>query len=212
MSHQEEPDGNNTPASLKRKRELAESSHPRLSPDAPFKAPRLTNGITSSSANASDGHAGVVQQNNESGDMLGGVGSATSSSSALSGTSKQTATSKAPSLANGFSPLTSLADSSPSKSSSPHQANAINAPNNASTTTHTSVSQQPRARRRPSIFPPAGTAKGYRVAWDPELDGRLSKEERKRAAVRRKEFGLEVRKTFRCLLSLRKITLIHCND
>ena len=59
------------------------------------------------------------------------------------------------------------------------------------------------------MLPPPGKAKGYRVVWDPELDGKLSREERKRATIRKREFGTEVRyKIFHILLSLRNI-LIH---
>lgn len=46
------------------------------------------------------------------------------------------------------------------------------------------------------------------MVWDPELDGKLSKEERKRATPRKREFGTEVRYTFHSLLSLRNMIYI----
>ena len=46
------------------------------------------------------------------------------------------------------------------------------------------------------------------MVWDPELDGKLSKEERKRATLRKREFGTEVRDTFYNLLSLRNMIYI----
>ena len=52
------------------------------------------------------------------------------------------------------------------------------------------------------MLPPPGKAKGYRVVWDPELDNKLSKEERKRATPRKKEFGTEVRHIPQILLSI----------
>jgi histone-lysine N-methyltransferase SETD1 len=50
--------------------------------------------------------------------------------------------------------------------------------------------------------------KGYRAVWDPELDGRLKREERKRAQIRTKDFGLEVRNIFYNPLSLRNMIQI----
>jgi histone-lysine N-methyltransferase SETD1 len=61
---------------------------------------------------------------------------------------------------------------------------------------------------RPSMQLPPGKVKGYRAVWDPELDSRLKREERKRAQVRTKEFGLEVRNTFYNPLSLRNMIQI----
>ena len=52
---------------------------------------------------------------------------------------------------------------------------------------------------------PPGKVKGYRAVWDPELDSKLSKEERKRATLRKRDFGAEVRYIFHILLSLRKM-------
>jgi histone-lysine N-methyltransferase SETD1 len=58
---------------------------------------------------------------------------------------------------------------------------------------------------RPSMQLPPGKVKGYRAVWDPELDGRLKREERKRAQIRTKDFGLEVRNIFHNSLSLRNM-------
>jgi len=88
------------------------------------------------------------------------------------------------------------------------------ATNGAFATSHEPASdpilEPPAARKeRPQMLPQRGKAKGYRVVWDPELDGKLSKEERKRATLRKREFGTEVRNTFRKLLSLRNIYHTH---
>lgn len=191
MSPVEDVEGGSSPASLKRKRELEEYSHPRVSP-APFKAPKLVNGLSGSSL------AGLSHPTAESGDMLQGVDSASSlastTSSIFSSTSKLAANQRS-ALGNGDSPLTAMTDSSPPKTSSPQT---------ASSSTNASARLRPDApSSRPSIFPKKGAAKGYRVVWDPELDGKLSKEERKRATVKRRDFGLEVRYIFHHLLSLR---------
>lgn len=60
------------------------------------------------------------------------------------------------------------------------------------------------------MLPPPGKAKGYRVVWDPELDGKLSREERKRATLRKRDFGTEVRYILHNLLSLRNMLNITC--
>lgn len=196
MSHVEDEDhGGGSPTSLKRKRELEEYSSHRVSP-GPFKAPKLTNGL--SSAASSTLLNGQSHSASDAGDMLQAVASASShtstSSSVFSNTSRFAANHRA-SLGNGDSPLTILTDSSPPKTSSPRTASTIPRQNTA-------------ALPRPPIFPAKGSAKGYRAVWDPELDGKLSKEERKRATVKRREFGLEVRCIFHILLSLRNITYL----
>jgi histone-lysine N-methyltransferase SETD1 len=56
------------------------------------------------------------------------------------------------------------------------------------------------------MLPPPGKVKGYRAVWDPELDNKLSKEERKRATFRKKDFGAEVRTYSMILLSSIHIT------
>jgi histone-lysine N-methyltransferase SETD1 len=56
------------------------------------------------------------------------------------------------------------------------------------------------------MLPPPGKVKGYRAVWDPELDNKLSREERKRATFKKREFGTEVRYKFHILLSLHDMT------
>lgn len=45
---------------------------------------------------------------------------------------------------------------------------------------------------RISIFPPAGESRGYRTVWDPELDSKLGKEEKRKAKPKIKHFGHQV--------------------
>ncbi|TKA72426.1 hypothetical protein B0A55_05400 [Friedmanniomyces simplex] len=139
----------------------------------------------------------------DSGDTLRGVGSASShasnASSVFSSNSHAFAQNRKASLANGLTPMTSLSDSSPPKQSSPPPSKSaadMAATNGAFGTSHDPAShpilEPPAARKeRPQMLPPRGKAKGYRVVWDPELDGKLSKEERKRATLRKREFGTE---------------------
>ncbi|EGP85597.1 histone methyltransferase, partial [Zymoseptoria tritici IPO323] len=94
-----------------------------------------------------------------------------------------------------LTPLTSHSDSSPPKVSTPQHAHmSATDPTGASATTHvptsTDAPQRERAPR-PQMMPPPGKVKGYRAVWDPELDNKLSKEERKRATFRKKDFGAE---------------------
>lgn len=151
------------------------------------------------------------------GDTLRGVGSASShastASSIFSQNSHAFAQNRKASLANGLTPLTTHSDSSPPKPSSPHPSKLTTdmpAPNGVYAASHVPASDftpdaTPASIRRPNMLPPPGKAKGYRVVWDPELDGKLSKEERKRATPRKREFGTEVRYIFHRLLSLRII-------
>lgn len=156
---------------------------------------------------AANGVSHATNQQFEAGDMLQGVGSASSlastASSVFSSSAKMPAPSRATSMGNGYSPFTSLTESSPPKTSSPRVATTESHTKYSASNMHASATASRSAR--PSIFPPAGSAKGYRVVWDPELDGKLSKDERKRATVKRKEFGLEVRYYSHHMLSLRNI-------
>lgn len=84
---------------------------------------------------------------------------------------------------------------------------AVTAADDAVNTTHVlaaASSSEPTPQRapRPQMLPPPGTVKGYRAVWDPELDNKLSKEERKRATFRKKDFGAEVRYLFHNLAEL----------
>ena len=222
------------PGSLKRKRESPALSHPRVSPHEPSKSSKLTNGATSladasihRNTSTADGlftrpytspNSDEMHQS-DPGDILRGVGSASSNnstaSSVFSHNSQAFAHNRNTSLVNGLTPLTNHTDSSsPPKGNSPQHLKSsmgTSNTNGAVATSHTPASQaapsqppHPR-KQRPQMLPPPGKAKGYRVVWDPELDNKLSKEERKRATHRKKEFGSEVRYIFQYLLSLHNV-------
>ncbi|KAK3702355.1 histone methyltransferase set1 [Vermiconidia calcicola] len=207
-----------SPGSLKRKRDSTMLSHSHPSPtEVPVNA-KLTNGTTShsglhltKSSSTASGHS-ITQytspdsdetHHSDPGDLLRGVGSASSlnstASSVFSHNSQAFAHNRKASLANGLTPLTNHTDSSPPKGNSPHYAKSATgmaSTNGALATSHLPASEptlelsQPRTER-PQMLPSPGKARGYKVVWDPELDNKLSKEERKRAAPRKREFGTE---------------------
>jgi histone-lysine N-methyltransferase SETD1 len=158
----------------------------------------------------------------ETGDLLHGANSTSSLNSAASSVFSQNSQSagqnQATSLANALTPLTNHSDSSPAKAFSPRAAH-ISAEMSTANGTHASFDmrssnpEEPTSKSRtlgdrPSMHLPPGNVKGYRAVWDPELDGRLKREERKRAQIRTKEFGLEVRNIFHNPLSLRNMIQI----
>jgi len=219
-----------SPGSVKRKRGLADYTNSIRSQGGSVKTAKLADGATSSSsllraASTSSGQhyrspdSDELQQS-DSGDLLHGVGSASSltsaASSVFSHNSHAAAQNRALSHANGFTPLTNHTDSSPPKTSSPraaHSSIGMPAPNGTHAasslpTPHANHDTSKSHGERPSMHLPPGTAKGYRAVWDPDLESRLSREERKRATVRRKEFGLEVRNMFHKSLSLHNIIQI----
>lgn len=226
MSHVGGADGverASSPGALKRKRDSSTTAFPSAA-----KGIRLTNGAgtpTDGRAQAAVNASSAAKQYRspesdeaEHGDALRGIGSASSLTSTASSVFSNTqafAQNRKASIANGFTPLTSHTESSSPKGNSPRMQKSFSdmaTSNGAYPASHAPASDtlpepsQPR-RDRPQMLPPAGTAKGYRVVWDPELDGKLSREERKRATPRRKEFGTEVRYTFHNLLSLRKMII-----
>lgn len=215
--------GSTSPASLKRKRVTPSFSQTRP-PDIGVSrlAAVQTNGAANSATRSpppaiftdavgSRHHLSRdtdLMHPSENGDMLGAIGSASSLGSTESSAFSQT---RKPSLANGLTPLTNHTDSSPPKGNSPLYPNAAEMASSdgpgAALRTPASQSLEPTPSRkeRPRMLPPPGKVKGYRAVWDPELDVKLSKEERKRATQRKKEFGIEVRLQFHNLLSLNKI-------
>ena len=221
--------------SLKRKRDSPAFSHSRSSPREVSKSVKLTNGATSladpannNSTSAANGHVAKQYTSPDSddmhqsdpGDLLRGVGSASSlnstASSVFSHNSQAFAQNRKGSVANGLTPLTNHTDSSPPKGNSPQDTKSstnMASINGVFATSHLPASDttpEPSQRReRPQMLPPPGKARGYRVTWDPELDNKLSREERKRATTRKKEFGTEVRYIFHNLLSLHN--MIHIN-
>ena len=221
-----------SPGSLKRKRDSPAFPHSRPSPREMSNGAKLANGGTSLhdprihiNSSAADGTTTKQYTSPDSdemhqsdpGDLLRGVGSASSlnstASSVFSHNSQAFAHNRKASVANGLTPLTNHTESSPPKGNSPQNpksATDMASSNGVFATSHVPASDttpepsQPRTERPQMLLPP-GQAKGYRVVWDPELDGKLSKEERKRATPRRREFGTEVRYTFHDLLSLRNM-------
>ncbi|KAK5134305.1 hypothetical protein LTR08_006734 [Meristemomyces frigidus] len=202
-----------SPGTLKRKREMAGFTH---SPTANTTADKLSSSNTFTSSRLSHGTSADGRtttkyrspdsdemQQSDSGDTLRGIGSASSlastASSVFSSNSHAFAQNRKASLMNGLTPLTSHSDSSPPKPSSPPTSKAT--ANMASTNGLLATARLPASdtppeppaahKERPRMLPSPGKAKGYRVVWDPELDGKLSKEERKRATLRKREFGTE---------------------
>lgn len=215
-----------SPGSLKRKRDIREAGSRAMIPTSTS----LSNGVAPSmnghrhSMAASNGvraHQYTSPDSDEmqtdQGDMLHGVGSASSRGSAASSvfthTSHAFAHNSKASTGNGLTPLTNHTDSSPPKGNSPRYSKTaadMASIDGAITTTLVPTSditpQPPQERaQRPQMLPLPGTVKGYRAVWDPELDGKLSKEERKRATFRKRDFGAEVRFIFHILLSLRNM-------
>ncbi|KAI7495084.1 histone H3-K4 methyltransferase Set1 [Hortaea werneckii] len=197
-----------SPGMLKRKRETPDFTHSRASPPSHSKSARSgTSSATFSSSRLSHSTSAYDRQpshtkyrspdsdelqQSDSGDTLRGIGSASSlastASSVFSSNSHAFALNRKPSLANGLTPLTNHSDSSPPKPSSPAPITAHTgkmAPSLDGSAANTTK------EHRPNMLPPPGKAKGYRVVWDPELDGKLSREERKRATIRKREFGTE---------------------
>ena len=214
--------------SLKRKRNTLEAASGHSPPITTSKAAKLTNGDLLSpnghrqNSTATNGiqHSSPVAdevQPSENGDLLRGVGSASSlgsaASSIFSQSSRGVSYNRKSSLANGLTPDTHHTDSPTPKTNSPNYTKMISdmaAPNGVASAPHAPASATPpepieQRQLRPQMFPPPGKVKGYRAVWDPELDGKLSKEERKRATMRRREFGTEVRCYFHNLLSLRNM-------
>ena len=208
-----------SPGTLKRKRDGTSS------PSTFTKAAKLTSTTSSTTsrlgANASADLSKHYRSpdsdealHSEAGDTLHGVGSASShtstASTIFSSSSQALAQHHKSSLLNGLTPLTSISDSSPPKQRSPSHAQTSFEMSTVTGDAHALAAgptpEPPIAKKeRPQMLPPPGKAKGYRVVWDPELDGKLSKEERKRATLRKREFGTEVRYIFHRLLSLRNI-------
>ncbi|KAF2149817.1 histone H3-K4 methyltransferase Set1 [Myriangium duriaei CBS 260.36] len=143
--------------------------------------------------------------NGDPGDLLNGVGSASSLGSSATSVFSS---SLPPNGINGKSvlwnstPLTS-SESSPPKIFSPlptgtpgkSRLNGVTHPDLApissrpQSTNATPLPSPPRDRK--SARPPPGEIKGYRAVWDPELDGKLGKEEKRKMKPKLKQFGSE---------------------
>jgi histone-lysine N-methyltransferase SETD1 len=210
-----------SPGSLKRKRGLTDYTKSQRA--------RLAEGASSSTSSRLSATSSLHKQypspdsdeprRSETGDILHGANSTSSLNSAASSVfsqgSQSASQNRAASLANGLTPLTNHSDSSPAKTSSPRAAH-ISVEMSTTNGTHAfsdvrssnmeeSSSNSHAFGDRPSMQLPPGKVKGYRAVWDPELDGRLKREERKRAQIRTKDFGLEVRNIFHNSLSLRNM-------
>lgn len=137
----------------------------------------------------------------DQGDTLQVVGSASSlasvTSSSIFSANSQTFAHNGRAPANGSTPLTNHTESSPPKNTSPSHparlpADAVGGASPPSIMSARDVNTPP-PQMRPEIRPPQGAVKGYRAVYDPDLDSRLSKEDRKRAKFKAKDFGTEVR-------------------
>jgi len=141
----------------------------------------------------------------ESRDALNGIGSASSHHSTTS--SVFSSTSHANKINGKLSshaetPLTSY-ESSPPKVASPFpkpsQARLNDSPflapppNMPPGSSHDASPISSPHRNRSQARPAQGEAKGYRAVWDPELDGKLGKEEKRKMKPKLKQFGTEVR-------------------
>lgn len=140
----------------------------------------------------------------DSGDLLNGVGSSsslTSNASSVFSTSQQH---KSNGRTWASTPLTS-SESSPPKMLSPmpaasssHRAHLNGSPHTSltpklsQTRSHDATPIPSPPRDRKSARPPIGQAKGYRAVWDPELDSKLGKEEKRKMKPKTKQFGTEV--------------------
>lgn len=218
-----------SPGSLKRKRDQLDTSFAHAAAPAAPPVANLTNGANHAAngrsrlAPTADGLHPTQYTSPDSDEMQGdtsdtlhGVGSASSRGSAASSIFTQSshafAQNRKASSGNSLTPLTNHTESSPTKGRSPQRtqhAAEMASIDGAVASSHVPTLDPAQARpQRPQMLPPPGTVKGYRAVWDPELDGKLSKEERKRATFRKRDFGAEVRYTFHILLSLRNMIYI----
>lgn len=134
------------------------------------------------------------------GDVLNGVGSASSlSSTASSIFSSNSQSLKHNGRSSAYSSTPRSSDSSP-KPTSPYPSSKSGRPSHNGITPnmpepskHVATSIPSSPRDRPQVRPPPGQAKGYRAIWDPELDSKLGKEEKRKMKPKIKHFGVEVR-------------------
>jgi histone-lysine N-methyltransferase SETD1 len=193
--HPQISEGGTSPRSLKRKRHL----------DSSTRSHNMT-------TNGAPGSHYISPNSDDMGDALRGSTSSLGSvpPSNLHHNNSAFSHNHKASGVNGLTPLTSHSDSSPRKVSTPQYSHMASAdPPGTSAASHMPTSNfAPQRERapRPQMLPPPGKVKGYRAVWDPELDNKLSKEERKRATFKKKDFGAEVRTCPMILLSLKHIT------
>ena len=161
----------------------------------------MSSSHTSANGRRSDRNADFPQDGRRNGDSLDGPNGIGSKSSSAANRSLE------PSRPNNkwvSTPLTS-SESSPPKGTSPFRngspakyhlngASQMQRTPNGSTPQSAAATPMPSTPRdRKSAIPPPGEAKGYRVVWDPELDSKLGKEEKRKMKPKLKHFGSEVR-------------------
>ncbi|KAF2222370.1 hypothetical protein BDZ85DRAFT_263531 [Elsinoe ampelina] len=144
-------------------------------------------------------------RNSDCGDLLNGVGSSSSHNSAASSvfsTNAQAHKANGRSSTWAATPLT-IPESSPLKATSPMPGATPGRSHLGSTPAQRFTSDASRVtsgnatplasptRDRKQARPPAGAAKGYRAVWDPELDVKLGKEEKRKMKPKIKSFGSE---------------------
>ncbi|GAB7353299.1 hypothetical protein MBLNU459_g3799t1 [Dothideomycetes sp. NU459] len=142
----------------------------------------------------------------DAGDLLNGIGSASSLGSTESSVFSSTANAaRSNSKMSGGAALTPLTQpsSSPSKPLSPYPGSKPAHTSSMANSSHPRPSATPKAfaqnatsrtsppHNRPQARPPPGAAKGYRASWDPDLDNKLGKEEKKRSQIKTRSFGTE---------------------
>lgn len=166
--------------------------------------PDIRNGNTAIHLTSSDAEE---SQRQDSGDLLNGIGSASSLNSTTSSVfsaNSQAGNQNGKLYASISTPLTHP-ESSPYKALSPNPiANMSSTHLNGSAfgfdvtdaslgASRPSTPAPSTPQNRPQARPPHGEAKGYRAVWDPELDSKLGKEDKRRMKPKIRPFGAEVR-------------------
>lgn len=172
-------------------------------------------GATSSTSNKPDSKPASLHDNDparvETGDLLNGVGSASSLASTVSsvfshgGVPGMAPHSGVLAQNHTLTPLTTSDSSPPGKTLSPRSAKIVadhacakdeDAPtmpgqgSNVASKTITPMHTPPESR--PQARPGPGEEKGAKLVWDPELDDKLSAKDKKRFKPKYKVFGVEV--------------------
>jgi len=177
-------------------------------------------------AGANIGKSSDVEETRQSdtGDLLNGIGSASShnsTASSLFSTNANSVRHNGKMSAYASTPLTS-SDASPPKASSPYPSKSERNHNQASPfvasaastsllpPSHPASAAPSPPHNRPQARPPQGEAKGYRAVWDPELDSKLGKEEKRKMKPKVKSFGAEVRPDNFKISCLSLCNTIHC--
>ncbi|KAI9766528.1 MAG: histone methyltransferase set1 [Geoglossum simile] len=183
--------------------------------DDPVESPTLVNGGTNGAGGGGSGEQGTpAQDDNESvqGDILNGVGSASSHTSTVSSVFSATnhpatySTAGGASNAHTLTPLTNTDSSPPGRAATPPSQLKTTNPNSIPKYDPTydcqavDESADPAASMTPSYTPPpprptaraeGKVVKGYKITYDPDLDRTATSKERKKRTPVYQEFGEE---------------------